>query len=427
MTFRGRRVLIVGLAKSGLSAARLVASTGARVTLCDEKPRRELVSSLRKVPRGAATRLGTRRIPWKGQDLVVVSPGVPWDHPDLVRARKAGVDVWPELELGWRAVSPRATVAVTGTNGKTTTTALIGHLLAAARRRVVVGGNIGTPLTDLARSIDSSTDLVLEVSSYQLEGHATFHPNVGVYLNLTPDHLKRHGTMAGYARAKAALFRHFTARDTAVLNRKDRWCRALGKNLRCRVVWFPSPALRRFSRHLALPGEHNQENGMAAAAAALALGVPERALRRALKTFRGVPHRIQPIAEKAGVLYVNDSKSTNVDSTKVALKAFNRPTRLILGGQHKGASYAPLIPSIRKNVVEILAIGEAADLIRKDLSKAAAVVSCGTLAQAVRRSVLTAKRGDVVLLSPACASFDQFRNFEHRGNAFVMLVRKALR
>jgi UDP-N-acetylmuramoylalanine--D-glutamate ligase len=353
----------------------------------------------------------------------VVSPGVPWNHPRLTEARRRGVPVWPELELGWRNVKPAKTVAVTGTNGKTTTTALVAHLLRTAGKKVVVGGNIGTPLSALAGRVRRSTHLVLEVSSYQLEGHQTFHPNVGLFLNLTPDHLARHGTMAGYARAKARLFALATPRDTAVLNAGDPWCRRVAKTVRARKAWFPSPRLERLAENIRLPGRHNRENAMAAAAAALALGISDRSIRMGMSTFKGVPHRIQIVATRGGVRFVNDSKSTNVDSTSVALKAFKEPLLLILGGQHKGAPYKPLAPLVRRNVREIFTIGEAAPLIRRDLRNAARVTPCGTLDRAVRAAAGKAAPGDVVLLSPACASFDQFRNFEHRGEEFVRLVR----
>lgn len=421
---KGKTALVVGLAKSGTAAARLLKKCGARVLVTDKKADGELADMKKLLPAGVELETGDERFFELHPDLIIVSPGVPWNHPKLEAARKKGIPVWPELELGWRCVKPARTIAVTGTNGKTTTTALVGHLLKAAGKTVVVGGNIGTPLSALAGRMRDSTYLVLEVSSYQLEGHQTFHPNVGLFLNLTPDHLARHGTMAGYARVKARIFANQTRGDTAVLNAGDVWCRRVGKSLRSKKSWFPTPKLERIASSIRLPGRHNIENAMAAAAAALALGVPERTIRRGLATFKGVPHRIQTVAVKHGVRYVNDSKSTNVDSTTVALKAFNEPLWLILGGQHKGSPYTPLAPLIKHHVREILTVGEAAPIIARDLKKAATVTPCRTIDRALSVAASKAAPGDVVLLSPACASFDQFRNFEHRGEEFARLVRR---
>lgn len=423
MTFKNKRVLVVGLAKSGLAAAQLLRRHGADVAIVDEKPRRELGAVLKDIPKGTRLLLGTKRIPFSGFDLLVTSPGVPWDHKDLVAARKAGIAVWPELELAWRFVNPKKTVAITGTNGKTTTTALIGHLLKSAKRPVVIGGNIGTPLSTLASTVSSKTYLVLEVSSYQLEGHQTFHPNVGAFLNLTPDHLKRHGTMAGYAKAKGRLFDLFRGDDTAVLNGRDAWCRKVGKGIRSRKIWFPNKTDRAFARYLQLPGEHNQENAMAAAAVVRTLGVSSADIKRGMRSFRGVAHRIETVRSLRGVTWVNDSKSTNVDSTSVALKSFKGPIVLILGGQHKGSPYTPLRSLIKGRVRTILTVGEAAPIVAKDLKGTAEIVACGTIEKAVRWASKATKYGDVVLLSPACASFDQFKNFEHRGDVFAKAVR----
>ncbi len=424
MNLKGKTALVVGLAKSGVAAARLLGKLGATVLVSDSNAAAS-ASPLRKgLPRGVAIEAGSEHFFERDIDLIVASPGVPWSHPKLAAARRRGIPVWPELELGWRCVSPAKTVAVTGTNGKTTTTALIGHLLKSAGKHVLLGGNIGTPLSALAARVKKSTYLVLEVSSYQLEGHVTFHPNVGLFLNLTPDHLARHGTMAGYAKAKARVFENQNRRDTAIINGGDAWCRRISKGLRAKKVLFPSPKLERLAASIRLPGRHNIENAMAASAAALALGLSEKSIARGLATFKGVPHRIQTVARKHGVTFVNDSKSTNVDSTSVALKSFEQPLWLILGGQHKGAPYTPLASLVRKNVREILTIGEAAPLIRRDLGKAASVMPYRTLDRAVKAAAAKAAPGDIVLLSPACASFDQFRNFEHRGDEFVRLVRR---
>jgi UDP-N-acetylmuramoylalanine--D-glutamate ligase len=420
--FKDRDVLVIGAGKSGVAAARLLARLKSRVTLTDEKPAASLRDAFKDLPVGVRRKFGARRFVDGNYDLIVISPGVRWDHPELVRARHQGVTVWPELELGWRLMRPYKTVAVTGTNGKTTTTALLGHLLRSAKRPALVGGNIGTPLSALTSQVTSKTYLVVEVSSYQLEAQQSFHPNVGLFLNLTPDHLARHKTMAGYAAAKTRLFANMTPDDMAVLNGRDQWAKKIGATLRTRVVYFPNPTDKRLARSLRLPGEHNQENAMAASAAARALGLNEKQIKSGLASFRGVPHRIELVRERAGVLYVNDSKATNVDSTLVALKSFRQKIILILGGEHKGSPYAPLKPLVRKNVRHILTIGEAAPIIAKDLKGAAALSHAGTLEKAVSEAARIARRGEVVLLSPACASFDQFKNFEHRGQVFASLV-----
>lgn len=421
---RGRRVLVVGLGKSGLAAARLLNKKKARVFITDQRSRADLKDQLRRLPSGVRVEAGSHQFLSRKFDLIVVSPGVDWNHAALKKARKNGVPVWPELELGWRFVKPRQTVAVTGTNGKTTTTALVAQIVKQAGRPVVCGGNIGTPLSDLIGEVTPRTTLVLEVSSYQLEAHQTFHPDVGVLLNITPDHLARHSTMERYAKAKARLFANAATSDTAVLNKKNAWCRRIGRTLSIRKSWFPSDELRLLALATPLLGEHNLENAMAAAAAGLALGLKASVIRQAIRSFRGVPHRLEPVTTINGVLYVNDSKATNVDSTVVAVKAIKPPLILILGGEHKGAPYTPLKPYVKRKVKEILTIGEAGPLIQKDLKGSAPIVPCGTLEKAVHHARETARKGDTVLLSPACASFDQYRNFEHRGQHFAKLVRK---
>lgn len=405
MNFNGKRVLVVGLGVSGRAAVGLLKKKGAKVLTIDEKD-------------------GPKKFPLNDLNLIVTSPGVPWDHPQLKEARLRGIPVWGELELGWRFVKPYKTVAVTGTNGKTTTTALIGWLLKKAKRPTVVGGNIGTPLSRLAGRVNSKTFLVLEVSSYQLEAQRSFHPNVGLVLNITPDHLARHKTMSGYTAAKAQIFRNFTEGDVAVLNREDKWCRQIGKRLPAKKVFFPNPKLERLARSLRLRGRHNAENAMAASAAALAVGLSEKEIKRGLSTFQGVRHRQQLVRRWRGIDFVNDSKGTNVDSTLVALEAGCAPIYLILGGEDKGSPYTSLRPLIRQKVREILTIGEAHPKIVRDLKGTKPIVSLKKLDNAIAYAAKTAKAGDTVLLSPACASFDQYKNYEQRGEHFIRLVGK---
>jgi UDP-N-acetylmuramoylalanine--D-glutamate ligase len=423
--FKNTRVLVVGLGKSGLAAAKLLKSGGARVFVSDDKPRRQLREALAALPRGIEAEAGGRRFFKRPVDLVVLSPGVPADAPAIRSFRRRGIPVWPELELAWRLVKPYKTAAITGTNGKTTTTALLGEILKKAGKHVVVGGNIGTPLSDLVHQVTSATYLVLEVSSYQLETHQTFHPNVGVILNVTPDHLARHRTMKKYAEAKGRLFDLFSGDDTAVLNSGDRWCRRLAPRVKGRIAWFPSRDLETMARYVTLPGEHNRANAMAAVASARALGLKDRQIKKGLLSFKGVPHRLQIVADRGGVLYVNDSKATNVDSTLVALRSIDRPLILIMGGQHKGSPYSPLVPALKKKARMVLTIGEAAGRIRGDIKGAVPVKACGTLKNAVRLAAREARPGETVLLSPACASFDQFKNFEDRGERFARLAESA--
>ncbi len=402
MNLKGKRVLVVGYGLSGRAAEKLLKKKGAKVLIVDEKN-------------------GPKKFPMD-VDLMVTSPGVPWDHAQLKKARAKKIPVWGELELGSRFVSPRKTIAITGTNGKTTTTALVGWLLKQARRPVVIGGNIGAPLTGLTHRINKKTVLVLEASSYQLEAQDSFHPNVALVLNLTPDHLKRHKTMAGYAAAKARIFRNMTKSDAAILNGSDKWCRGMGKKLRARKIFFPNPMLERLAVHIKLPGRHNLENAMAASAAALAVGLSPSEIKKGLATFKGVKHRIQHVRTWNGVEFINDSKATNVDSTLVALQASRGPLYLILGGEHKGTPYTPLRALVKKKVKQILTIGEAAPIVAKDLKGAAPVVSCKTMNGAVQYAAKHARKNDQVLLSPACASFDQYRNYEQRGDHFIDLV-----
>jgi UDP-N-acetylmuramoylalanine--D-glutamate ligase len=423
-SLKNKKVLVVGLGKSGVAATQLLVKKGARVDVIDERNKKDLMAFTKELPKSVKPLFSRRTFSPAGYHLVVTSPGVPWDHPSLKAARKAGTPVWPELELGWRFVHPKATVAVTGTNGKTTTTALIGHLLSESGRSVLVGGNIGTPLSALASKVTSSSTLVLEVSSYQLEAHETFHPNVGLLLNLTPDHLARHKTMRGYALAKQRMLIHMNRSDTVVYNQLDRWCRWIVQGSRVRRISFPTPELHKLASAITLRGEHNVENAMAASAACQALGVSDHDIQKGLRSFRGVPHRIEIVGKKSDVLYVNDSKGTNVDSTVVALKAFMEPVILLVGGQHKGSPYTPLRPLIKKGARAVIAFGESRFILEKDLKGPTPLYVVEKLEQAVPLAASLACAGDVVLLSPACASFDQYKNFEERGEHFVKLVKR---
>ena len=441
----GRRVTVVGLAKSGIAAARLLNAVGAEVTGADAKP----VESLGREA-AALRELGVRVVTdgagtaTEGAALVVVSPGVPLDSAQLAPARATGVPIIGELELGWRAMEAD-TIAITGTNGKTTTTALTGALLAEQPRPVLVGGNIGTPLTAHALTFPMDGLVVAEVSSFQLETIETFRPRVAAVLNVTPDHLDRHRDFAAYVDAKARIFLNQTAADCAVLNADDEPTAALVARTRAHVIWFSRRRAldhgvfvhdgwlaARLNTHveailplaeIGLRGQHNVENVLAATACALWLGLPSEQIRRAVGRFRAVEHRIEFVRDLRGVQFYNDSKGTNVASTIKALESFGERVVLIAGGKGKGQDFAPLAAVARGRVGHAVTIGEDGPRIAAALTAAGIPVSAApTMAAAIDAARAQAGPGDVVLLSPACASFDMFNNFEHRGEVFKKLV-----
>lgn len=423
--FEGRRVLVVGLGKSGVAAAGLLSRLGARVAVTEKRSKADCREWLSQLPLKTEVENGTHHFLYRAWDLVITSPGVP--SALLAMARGRGIPVWGELELGYRILVlaerwPAWSAAITGTNGKTTTTALLGAIFKASGRPTVVAGNIGVPLCAVVNSVTPSTALVLEVSSYQLETAEAFRPSVGAVLNVTPDHLARHGTLAAYAAAKFRLFQSQGVGDSAVLNHRDPWCRRLSPLVPGKIRWFGDRITHRWEAPKNLPGRHNIANALAAVACARALGVPQSAIAKTLATFRGVEHRLELVRAWRGVRFINDSKATNVDSTRVALESFSNPLIVILGGQDKGAPYRPLVPLLRKKAKAVLLIGEAAGKIERDLAGQVPLVRCETLATAVDHAARTARPGDVVLLSPACASFDQFKNYEHRGRVFKALV-----
>lgn len=425
--FEGRRVLVVGLGKSGVAAAGLLSRLGARVAVTEKRSKADCREWLSQLPSTTEVENGAHHFLSRSWDLVIASPGVPSALLDSARAR--GIPLWGELELGYRVLAladrwPRLSAAITGTNGKTTTTALLGAIFKASGRSTVVAGNIGVPLCAVVNAVTPATALVLEVSSYQLETAEAFRPSVGAVLNVTPDHLARHKTLAAYAAAKFRLFQSQGTGDTAVLNAGDPWCRRLAPSVPGKLRWFGDRIPRGWDAPKNLPGRHNVANALAAVACARALGVPAPAIAKALATFRGVEHRLERVRTWRGVRFINDSKATNVDSTRVALESFSKPLTVILGGQDKGAPYRPLVPLLRKKAKAVLLIGEAAEKIERDMAGQVPLVRCETLARAVAQAAGTARPGDVVLLSPACASFDQFNNFEHRGRIFKELVRR---
>jgi UDP-N-acetylmuramoylalanine--D-glutamate ligase len=442
-TLAGRRVTVVGLAKSGIAAARLLATVGAHVRGTDAKPVASLGADVAALG-AAGVRLVDGPAAFDGAELVVVSPGVPLDGEQLAPARARLVPVIGELELAWRAMEAE-TIAITGTNGKTTTTALTGALLAEQPRPVFVGGNIGTPLAARALDFPAAGLVVAEVSSFQLETIETFQPRVAAVLNVTPDHLDRHRTFARYLDAKARIFMNQTEHDCAVLNADDEATRGLAARTRAHVVWFSRQRplehgvfvhdgwlVARLNGHvdricpladIHLRGAHNVENVLAATACALWTGIGVEAIRRAVGRFRAVAHRIEFVRDIGGVAFYNDSKGTNVASTIKALESFEERIILIAGGKGKGQDFTPLADAARGRVGHGVVIGEDGGRIGAALTAAGiAVTTADSMLAAIHAARGAARAGDVVLLSPACASFDMFDNYEHRGDVFRKLV-----
>jgi UDP-N-acetylmuramoylalanine--D-glutamate ligase len=423
--------LVVGLARSGVAAALALRDRGEAVRGVDAgEP--EGAGELRAA--GVAVETGTDgRAALAGARAVVKSPGVPRAAPVVAAALERGLPVLGELELGWRLVANEV-IAVTGTNGKTTTVELIGHIHREAGRPVAVAGNVGTPLASLAGTLPGDAVVVCEASSFQLEDTLAFAPEAAVLLNLAPDHLDRHGTFEAYRAAKLQAFARQGNDDVAVaplgLGVDDlggcarRVCfGGAGAELAdsAGLLWWADEPLLPVGE-IALRGEHNRRNAMAAAAVTLARGVEPEAVRAGLRTFRGVEHRLEEVARRDGVLYVNDSKATNVESTRVALASFTAPVHLILGGRGKGQDFTALRQPVAARARATYLIGEDAEAIAAALAGAVGVRRCGDLDNAVAAARATARPGEVVLLSPACASFDQYPDFEARGRHFKQLV-----
>jgi UDP-N-acetylmuramoylalanine--D-glutamate ligase len=445
--FEGKRVLVVGLARTGEVVSLVAAGYGATVTATDEKGESELAAAAEKLSNvGVKLELGKHSPDlYLEKDLVVVSPGVPSNLPLLVNARKAGVPVWSEIELAWRFLRGKL-VAITGSNGKTTTTALTGHILKTAGLQTFVGGNIGTPLISFVESSTDTSVTVAELSSFQLENIEAFHPEIGVLLNLTPDHLDRYASFEQYAAAKMRLFSNQLDRDCAILNADDS---EVTKRMpsRQQVFWFSRQKrvaagaflregqiiFRRDGEEVALAkrediplrGGHNVENVLAGCAAAYLAGADPASIANGVKTFRGVEHRLEFVAELNGVEFFNDSKATNVDAALKAIEAFRGPLIVILGGKDKGSPYAPLIEPLKQRARTAILIGAAAEKIAADFGNVVPYVHAETLDRAVQLAISAAEGGDTVLFTPACSSFDQFENYEHRGRTFKQLVRSA--
>jgi UDP-N-acetylmuramoylalanine--D-glutamate ligase len=401
------RALVVGLARSGLAAAAALAGGGVQVVAADRSPD---VDAGRLGDLGVELRLGTEEEALlEGVELVVKSPGVPAESPPVLGARSRGIPVWSEVELGYRLLPAGARlIGVTGTNGKTTTTELLGAILRAAGRPVEVAGNVGRALTDAALVASEDSWIVCELSSFQLEDVHTLACDVAVLLNLEPDHLDRHGTFEDYRAAKLRIFERARAKVVP---------RGFGIDGIEFSADDPLPA------EPLIPGRHNRENAAAATAAARAAGVRDDAIARALSTFPGVPHRLELVRELHGVRWVNDSKATNTAAARRGVTAYDAPIRLMLGGSLKGEDFGPFVRDLPANVRSIYLVGAASDELADALDAAGrAYLRAGDIPTAIARAAAEAQPGDVVLLSPACASFDQFANFEERGDTFRSLV-----
>lgn len=448
MELQGKRVLVFGTGKSGIGAADLLGAVGALPILYDGNEKTDKEAVLHKTEGNYPLEIYTGTLPEEVQkqlELVVLSPGVPTDLPLVKSFYEQGLPVWGEVELAYRTGKGEV-LAITGTNGKTTTTALLGKIMADARESVYVVGNIGTPYTSMSLKMQEDTVTVAEISSFQLETIENFAPKVSAILNITEDHLNRHHTMEEYIRVKELIVKNQTAKDTCVLNYEDEVLREFGKNLVPKTLYFSSvrkleqgiyldgdqivlkteqeeiPVVK--TGELKLLGEHNFENVMAAVAMAYSAGVPMESIRKSICAFTAVEHRIEYVTEKNGVVYYNDSKGTNPDAAIKGIQAMNRPTYLIGGGYDKESSYDEWIQSFDGKVRSLVLIGQTKEKIKAAAERLGFydVVLCEDLKEAVTWCAGMARPGEAVLLSPACASWGQFDNYEQRGDRFKEYV-----
>jgi UDP-N-acetylmuramoylalanine--D-glutamate ligase len=451
MNFDGHHIVVVGLARSGLAVARFLKTRGARVTVTDQAAEAGLLPFVDQARQlDIELELGGHRdATFNAADMIVLSPGVPHTLPQFQRARQSGIPVIGEVELASRFIRTPM-VAVTGTNGKTTTTELLGRMLAASGLRVFVGGNIGNPLIDIAGRDADLDVIVAEISSFQLDTIETFRPHVAVLLNISADHLDRYADLEDYTRSKGRIFMNQDKEDVAICNGNDPLVLQACTSLRSRPCFFyasppnnghnapgaiitprqialcaPGRELSRINlEHSALIGPHNRENIAAAGLAALAVNGSLEGIQKALDEFQALEHRLEPVGTVNGVQFVNDSKATNVNAVIRALECFDRPVVLIMGGRNKGYDFTPLKDHVRRRVKTLIVMGEAGEEIASSLGQmpAGGVKTADDLSQAVNQAFALATAGDTVLLSPACASFDMFGNYAERGDTFRNLV-----
>ncbi len=447
MELKGKKVLVVGLGKSGLAAALFLRHRGARVTVSDMRSAEALAKEIPALlEEGIAVEAGGHGLlTFRRQDLIVVSPGVPIDTPELAQVRGFGLPVIGELELAARYLKGR-TLAITGSNGKTTTTTLCGKILEAGGLPTQVGGNIGVPVITLTDSSRDDGWSVLEVSSFQLETIERFHPEIAAILNITPDHLDRHGTFENYAAQKERIFENQTADDALILNADDDVAARAAARAHSCIYWFSRQRVVRQGAFvhegsivyraseqappqfilpvsgIHLKGEHNLENVLAAVCAGMLAGIAPETIRAVVEDFHAVEHRLEFVANINGVDYFNDSKATNVDAAAKAIESFPGGIHLILGGKDKNSDYGTLRSLLHERVRTVYTIGSAAEKIEAHIKGSVPVVRAGTLSDAISAAAAAAVPGDVVLLAPACSSFDQFENYEHRGRVFKELV-----
>jgi UDP-N-acetylmuramoylalanine--D-glutamate ligase len=449
MNLSGKKILVVGLGITGVAVARFLKNSGAVVTITDQASEEALTSYLPSIRNlEIRTEFGHHQIAtFKNADLIVLSPGVPHLIPPIKKANKNGVPVWSEIELASRFI-PEPIVAITGTNGKTTTTALLGEMLEHSGLKVFVGGNIGNPLIDYVHKKQKADIVVVEVSSFQLDTIDTFRPKVGVLLNISEDHLDRYPDLSAYAEAKGRIFVNQQKEDIAVLNGADRLIRELSKKILSKKLFFNASSDKEegatltsqkivFNLSVSFPmleavdlssvkiwGKHNMENASAACLAALACGATLEGIQTALNQFNGFAHRLEYVATINGVKYYNDSKATNVDAVTRALEAFTNPIILIMGGRDKGGSFQKLRGRIGRNTKKLIVLGEAKGIIQAALGGITSTSAASTMEDAVLQAYQIAVPGDVVLLSPACSSFDMYSNYQRRGESFYQAVAK---
>lgn len=434
------KISVVGLGKSGIACANLAIKKGYEVFASDSGKKR--THAQMKLNKKVNVEFGQHSDKILDSDFIIKSPGLPSDLPIFKAAKKKNIKIMSELDFALKFIKPKSIVAVTGTNGKTTTTTLIYKIIKKQFPNTVVAGNIGYPITSITNKVNNNTILVLELSSYQLEDSPNFKPAISVSLNITPDHLKHHKTMKNYIKAKDNVFINQTNKNFAIYNGSDKYIKkeisktkakkfvfnAISKNSinykNGKIYIKDNNKKIEFDVNIKIPGRHNIDNILAAIMAAYLSKVEIENIQKVINSFKGVEHRIEFVKEIKGVKYYNDSKGTNVDSTKVALESFDKNIQLILGGQDKGSPYKPIYNLIKKKVKNIFLIGEATPIIKKQLKDSASMIECNTLENAIKKIYSVAQKGDIVLFSPACASFDQFNDFEHRGKIFKELVLK---